>query len=114
MIHSCPLCEFSGTPAEMFAHFARNNWRAHGESSEARAIARAIGIENYQRGFLDVQGAFEAGGLTVVVRPAIVGRTRREKSATHRIYVTCPLDGRPVPAGRMHQHIVVHGIRRGR
>lgn len=107
-VGQCPLCGFAGTPGEMFEHVARGSWREHGSWSAAQAVAKGIGLD-YRGGFADASGSFNFGGLEVVVRPAVTGRTRRDKSSAHRIMLRCPHDGRLVPVGRVHQHLPVHG-----
>ena len=52
--------------------------------------------------------------LVFVVRPhvphtEINARTGKPwKSSRHRVFVVCPVCGRRVPVGRIHQHAVVH------
>lgn len=103
----CPKCGFATDDAsEMFQHLGQA-YSEHRFASAPEVIVDALG-SSYKRGFPELEGNFDVAGLDVEVKAAKRGAPRREKSAAHRIYVTCPTCNKKIPAGRIHQHVVVH------
>jgi hypothetical protein len=111
-MHHCPLCDFSTDDlAAMFDHFSHRAFPRPAEHawSSAATVAKALGL-NYESGFRTIAGDYDLAGLKVTVHAARLGRGRN-KSSQHRIYVECPTCRKSIPAGRMHQHLIVHGPR---
>ena len=53
------------------------------------------------------KGVAEVEGVTFVLHEH-TGHKSGRKSSMHRLFATCPVCGKDIPAGRMHQHAVVH------
>lgn len=118
MSHQCPVCSFStDDAAEMFAHLGGSE-KFYDNVYHQRAvkiIVEALG-HKYSGGFPELAGNFDVAGLDVEIKPVkrgelLPGRWRKTKSSEHRILVTCPTCHKKIPAGRIHQHLIVHSAR---
>lgn len=59
------------------------------------------------------KGVAEVEGVRFVLHEH-VGHKSGRKSSKHRLYASCPVCGKDIPAGRMSQHAVVHNENRPR
>jgi len=59
------------------------------------------------------KGVAEVEGVRFVLHEH-VGHGSGRKSSKHRLYASCPVCGKDIPAGRMHQHATVHGVGKSR
>ena len=58
-------------------------------------------------------GSVEVEGVKFVLHEHIPAKSGNKYSErAHRLYAICPMCGKDIPAGRMHQHAVVHNENR--
>lgn len=57
----------------------------------------------------EAEGTANIGGVVFKLHKHV---PRGRKTSKHRLYAQCPVCGKDVPVGRMHQHATVHGVGR--
>jgi hypothetical protein len=93
--------------------FARSSEMLH-QALELCSTRDSLAIVLGEEGIIDSRWApteewtKSAGGIVFRLRPAGELRKFGERHYFHRLEVACPVCGRWVPAGRLHQHARVH------
>ena len=81
---------------------------AHYHENARKRVYDALGV-NVKGNKIPKQakGVAEVEGVNFVLHEH-TGHKSGRKSSMHRLFAICPVCGKDIPAGRMHQHAVVH------
>jgi hypothetical protein len=74
-------------------------------------LATSMGVPHYKGHTFPktAEGTANIGGVVFKLYKHV---PRGHKTSKHRLYAVCPVCGKDVPVGRMHQHATVHGVGR--